>query len=688
MSLRQKFTLHLLIYIALCSGGWAQTVDIPDHNLRAAIVDALNMPLGTPITQTDMARLLRLDATNQGIAKLVGLESATNLTKLYIGGNPINDLSPIAGLIHLETLVMWSISEADITQLTSLVNLQYLDIAGCNIIDLSPLAHLIQLTVLNARFNDISNVAPLENLTNLEALRLSRNRISDVTPLASLKKLVKLWLDDNRITDVTPLAALTSLEHLEIELNRIVDISPLNTLSLSHFIYDQECEIPPLLLEPRLESRTYPSVFTRWNIAPITNRPELTRAENQAHHDLRWGLHPFGLKFKEADGKFIRTGDLAHAIHFRDELIALNPNMLFLVDIEMRSTSLDTFPHDWPYWIRDENGNIFIERPDGIPAKHGLMDFTHPHVQDRIVQQAIAASKCGLYDGIHFDFWSEAWPILRGWDGTQNRQFRTMEAEQRARDNILARIRAETRPDFLIIGNTNGRIIPRTAPYVNGSFMETGLPGPKTGAPLDDDLIKLENSLLWLEENLRQPRINALETCSIPTERPDSLNNLRWMRAVTALSLTHSDGYVLFQPCVEDGHYWYDFWDADLGRPLSEETAQLYDDDITGLYIREFTNGWAVYNHSGEAQAITLPEEVQGVASGLVNTEHALPNLDGEMYLRVKPKNPADVNGDGVVNILDLTIIAQAFGTDSLKGDVNGDGEVNILDLVFVANEF
>ena len=66
-----------------------------------------------------------------------------------------------------------------------------------------------------------------------------------------------------------------------------------------------------------------------------------------------------------------------------------------------------------------------------------------------------------------------------------------------------------------------------------------------------------------------------------------------------------------------------------------------------------------------------------------------MPNLDGEMYLRVKPKNPADVNEDGVVNILDLTIIAAGdLGTDRLEGDVNGDGVVNILDLVFVADQF
>ena len=51
-------------------------------------------------------------------------------------------------------------------------------------------------------------------------------------------------------------------------------------------------------------------------------------------------------------------------------------------------------------------------------------------------------------------------------------------------------------------------------------------------------------------------------------------------------------------------------------------------------------------------------------------------------------RNPADVNGDGVVNILDLTLVAQGFGTDSLEADMNGDGVVNVFDLVFVANEF
>ena len=482
---------------------------------------------------------------------------------------------------------------------------------------------------------------------------------------------------------------MTKLQFLEIQHNQITDHSPLDTLALSHFIYDQTCEMPPLPLEPRLENRNYPSIFGRWSGfggTPVTNRPNLSEAENLALHDLRCAVHPFGLKFLNVRDGFKMTGDVDRAISLRDEVLAANPNIITLVDVRLRGEGLHILGEDWPYWIRDEHGNIFRENTNGIIADYGLIDFTNPAVQDIIVQQAVAVSKCGLYDGIVFDYWSEQWRVLGGWDGTRHRSFRTLEEELRARETIVQRIRAETRPDFLIMGNTNYFIIPNTGIYVNGGFMETGIPENRTGVNLERVINATENALTWLENNLREPRINALEGFSIPGEALDSPNNRRRARALTTLSLTHSDGYVLYSESGVFSHHWYDFWDADLGRPVGAK-GQLYD-NREDLYIREFTNGWAVYNHSGEAQIITLPEEVQGVASGLVNTQHALPNIDGEMYLRVKPKNPADVNRDGVVNILDLTLVAQAFGTDKPQGDVNGDGVVNVFDLVFVANEF
>lgn len=49
----------------------------------------------------------------------------------------------------------------------------------------------------------------------------------------------------------------------------------------------------------------------------------------------------------------------------------------------------------------------------------------------------------------------------------------------------------------------------------------------------------------------------------------------------------------------------------------------------------------------------------------------------------------SDVNGDGVVNILDLVKVSNAFGQrGQVPEDVNGDGVVNVQDLVWVAGAF
>jgi hypothetical protein len=49
---------------------------------------------------------------------------------------------------------------------------------------------------------------------------------------------------------------------------------------------------------------------------------------------------------------------------------------------------------------------------------------------------------------------------------------------------------------------------------------------------------------------------------------------------------------------------------------------------------------------------------------------------------------PGDINNDNIVNILDYTLLSNAFGTNNSAADINNDGTVNILDYAILSNNF
>ena len=601
-------------------------VDVPDANLEVTIREVLNLAGNIPLTQLQMLGLEGLDAGgNRGIADLTGLEYAGNLRTLGLAHNPIVDISALTHLTKLEAFNFW----------------------GCQIVDLTP----------------------IRNLKNLKSIHLVDNEISDISPLSELTNLTFLDISSNRIVDVSPLVNLVNLKTLLIQNNLIVDHSPLDALDLEKFTYDECCELPRLPVQERIVNRTFPSVFAAWGgvgWSPVVNQPHLSDLEHMSQHDLYFCCLSFDQRFFNTGNRWEVRGDNERAEQMRDDYLALNPDMIFLVEVRVRDYPPEAFPSDSPYWARDEDGNP-------ITSGNWLLDFTHPDMQDMIVDRALAVAKCGLYDGVMLDWWNEDWPTLNG--------YRTIEQERTARLNIVRRIREAVGDEFLIIGNGNRRIFPVTGTYINGTYMETGR---------DDDsgytyegLTEIETSLTWAEENLRKPKINALEGWSIPWEPLDSPANMRWMRVFTTMGLTHSDGYVLYKDGTRGKHHWYDFWNAELGRPIGEKKAHYANRD--GLFIREFSNGWAVYNRSGETQQIELSEDVTGVESGEKGRIHLLPDLDGEIYLRVAPRTPWDVNQDGITDIFDLIAVAKRFGKDNRENDLNGDGTVDIFDLVIVA---
>ena len=140
-----RFVLFLLVCLSIPVRVTAQTVDIPDSNLRAAIETTLGKTSGDPITAAEMETLTFFRAIDANISVLTGLEYATNLTYLFLWNNAISDLTPLGGL----------------------TSLQFLDLQGNSVSDLSPVMGLTNLIVLGLRDNSVSELSSLVANTGL-----------------------------------------------------------------------------------------------------------------------------------------------------------------------------------------------------------------------------------------------------------------------------------------------------------------------------------------------------------------------------------------------------------------------------------------------------------------------------------------------------------------------------------------
>ena len=98
---------------------------------------------------------------------------------------------------------------------------------------------------------------------------------------------------------------------------------------------------------------------------------------------------------------------------------------------------------------------------------------------------------------------------------------------------------------------------------------------------------------------------------------------------------------------------------------------------------------------NGDGTLATLTFEViKAKASTLTLSDVLLTNSDGEAFVPTvenaqiteSTQLKGDVNGDGIVNIQDLVLVAGKLGqTGTDSADINGDGQINIQDLVLVA---
>ncbi len=117
-----------------------------------------------------------------------------------------------------------------------------------------------------------------------------------------------------------------------------------------------------------------------------------------------------------------------------------------------------------------------------------------------------------------------------------------------------------------------------------------------------------------------------------------------------------------------------------------------YPEGRSALYFPGDPTIWKEYNKTIVLPVGSIPG-IWGLAEmGLKDKAGNTLNADFTEIVRFEVGEvemaSTDINGDGVVNILDLVLVAQAFNTTTTNADINGDGVINILDLVLVASAF
>ncbi len=362
--------------------------------------------------------------------------------------------------------------------------------------------------------------------------------------------------------------------------------------------------MPAPSVEDRLAARSFPSVFMPWgNIDPAPG----DELEAAAKHDLIFhGPQWFGLEF-DHDSTVLWTGFDPDTLDAARKKVArlrtLNPNVLLLVELRYRDAPPNAMPADHPWWLRDDGGERVMGWAEG---GYPRLDENNPELQAHVARQAEAVMSTGLFDGVMLDWWIDDDP---------------------ARLALATAIRERVPPQTLLIVNANARKIEKTAHLVNGSFMECWQSADW------DNWRQIEETLIFNEDNLRQPRINGLSTW-FETGR-DELDR---MRATTALGLTRSDGFVLFcdpgpLPTPDHRHDWYAAWDIDLGRPV----AKGFEAE-DGSVRREFTRGWAIYNRPGRREVVVeLDSPHRSVRTGEVARRHVVPPADGDLLVIAEP---------------------------------------------------
>ena len=654
-------------------------VDIPDPNLRVAIETALGKVPGTPIVSAEMAALTHLEAKNANISDLTGLEPAIylgylNLSRELVGENWINsnsvsDLSPLSGLTRLTDLWLESNAITDISPLSGLVNLVVLQLGDNTITDISPVAGLVNLTELAFWSNNVTDISPLDGLTGLTGLWLAYNTISDLSPLVANTGLGsgdRIFANDN------PLSFVSIKTHIPALKSRGVTVEfdpPAPPAPFENVPFDVN-NIPEPIPPPKKVRDFFDldPFYQQW--INVGGFPVIASAR----------VNPYAVK----EAAWVIWQMIGHR---RDILKLLGQHRQRLAVL-----AIDESYGDLPEYEADDHPLKFVGAHHRDVVLSSVTIASEENLLDPILNYSFLIHEFThqIHNGLRrvdseFDNWLNTLynaVIKKGlWRGA----YASSNRDEYLAEAVGSWFNAPYQPTNPIKTREHlKRYDPDLAEFIGELFgdFDWRYTSPSTRTDLAHlrgfdfgQNLRMGGPYPWgiraseLENQLRDPNSDGDgKWVNLKLYPPSELAGL--------LESTESGGSAQFIWVNLTGNEisFYQV-DADGTEHWHYTAATKWWFDI-GTYAGAI---WLIKDHNGNPLAVVRAEEKVGrvlIGPTLFETDSEGTN--------------GDLNGDGVVNVLDLIAVTFYFGNTggNIAADVSGDGVVNVLDLVLVAGMF
>ena len=559
---------------------------------------------------------------------------------LVINRNIIMSIFAVMLLIYSVQGISYAQEGPDTTVEFSDVNLarivrEALDLPTGDGVDLLkiPKAELEKLTTLDADNREINDLTGLEHASQLTELNLRANQISDITPLAQLTQLTKLNLYENQIRDVTPLAGLISLERLYLENNPIESKSPLFALlDVNPDVYI-DISLYDYLEGPWL-----------WMIAPGGNIHSDNLSETSKGVITETQIAQNGVSEGEHFGFLQWTSGRLHPTIVCGIFLCSSDNVINVVR---------------------EIGLTDKVQLHGYSA-YALININSPHAQNSV--------QMGVGSDDSIKVWLNGSVVH-----SNNSKRRTTGIQDKFRVNLNAG------DNLLLVKICN------YSPNPNWTFFDS-----------------VENNDWGMFFKIYLNPENY--TVFLPTDQPEltptpSENTIVQIRPASvaspgignpleiSLNITGGESVAGYQATVQ--------FDTTALRYVSSANGDYLPADaffvppkVEGNLVQLNAASLAGESNGDGTLATLTFEVIAAKASTLTLSDVLLINSDGETFVPTvenaeiteSTQLKGDINGDGIVNIQDLVLVAGRLGqTGTNSADVNEDNVVNIQDLVLVA---